>query len=191
LKFLFNKKQGRTNLLPFQRWALASLQRNPDMIIAQCGKNLGPETIETVEYIKMVYRDHLNETVTYTFVPESAVPAAVLHIKKQLLTWIKDWKEILTKHELGKLQKLARTNEDPFPVFYVTFKAHKSPLKTCPINSCNRSLLFGLGIWVNDKLQAITHAQRSFLKSSAELKDECTSATVPGNCILFTADAVS
>jgi hypothetical protein len=132
-----------------------------------------------VDYIKMVYRDHLNDTVTYTFVPESAVPAAVARIKRELLTWIKDWKEILTKHEAGKLRKLSRENEDPFPVLYVTLKAHKTPLKTRPINSCNGSLLFGLGIWVDEKIQAITHAQRSFFKSSAELKFEYTSATVP------------
>jgi hypothetical protein len=190
-KFLFRKKHGRTNLLPFQCRALASLQRNPDLIVAQCDKNLGPATIKIVDYIKMVYSDHLNDTVTYTCVPESAIPAAVAHIKRELLAWIKDWKEILTKHEAGKLRKIARENEDPFPIFYVTLKAHKTPLKTRPINSCNGSLLFGLGTWVDDKLQAITHAQRSFFKSSAKLKDEYTSETVPPNCLLFTTDAVS
>jgi hypothetical protein len=65
---------------------------NPDLIVAQCDKNLGPYTTETVDYIKMVYRDHLNDTVTYTCVPESAVSAAVAHIKRKLITWIKDWK---------------------------------------------------------------------------------------------------
>jgi hypothetical protein len=69
-------------------------------------------------------------------------------------------------------------------------KAHKSPLKTRPINSCNGSLLFGHGVRVDDKLQPIAHARRSFFKSSAELKDEYTSATVPDNCLLITADAV-
>jgi hypothetical protein len=64
-----------------------------------------------VDYIKMVYRDHLNDTFTYTFVPEPAVPEAVAHIKRELLTWIKYWKEILTKHESGKLRKLASQNE--------------------------------------------------------------------------------
>jgi hypothetical protein len=110
----------------------------------------------------MVYHDHLNDTFPYTLVPESAVSAAVAHIKKQLITWIKDWKEILTKHEFGKLCKIARTNEDPFPVFYATIKAHKIPLKTRPRNSCNGSPLCGICIWVDDKLQAVTHAQRSF-----------------------------
>jgi hypothetical protein len=181
VKFLFRKKHDRTNLLPFQRRALASLQRNPDLIVAQCDKNLGPATIDTVDYIKMVYRDHLNDTVTYIFSPESAVPAAVVHIKRGLIIWIKDCKEILTKHETGKLRKLAREKEDPFPIFYVILKAHKTPLKTRPINSCNGSLLFGMGIWVDDKLQAIAHAQLSFFKSSAKLKDEYTSATVPPN----------
>jgi hypothetical protein len=191
VKFLFNKKHGRTNLLPFQRWALASLQRNPDLILAQCNKNLVPVTIEMVSYIKMVYRDHLNNTVTYTFVLESSVPEAVLRIKKQLLTWIKDWKEIPTKHELGKLRKLTRTDVDSFPVFYVTLKTHNSPIKTRPLNSYNGSLLFGLGIWVDEKFQAISNAQRSFFTSSAELNDKYTSATFPNNCLLFTADAVS
>jgi hypothetical protein len=44
---------------------------------------------------------------------------------------------------------------------------------------------------VDDNLKVITQVQHSFFKSSAELKDEYTSAGVPDNTLLFTADAGS
>jgi hypothetical protein len=64
---------------------------------------------------------------------------------------------------------------------------HKFPLKTRPIVSCSGTLLYYLGIWVDDKLQKI--AKR--FKSNFELKQEITAMELPPNATVFTADAVS
>ena len=70
-------------------------------------------------------------------------------------------------------------------------KVHKTPLKTRPIVSCSGSLLHALGVWVDDKLQIAARRQRSYFKSSLDLKKELTALNVPPNAYLFTADAVS
>jgi hypothetical protein len=139
----------------------------------------------------MVYRDHLDNTWTYTYIPAADAPQSIHNAKRLIETWINKCKAITTNMELRKLQKLLLTNEEPFPVLSVTINAHKSPLKTRRINSCVEILLYGLGLWVNDKLKVIIQVQQSFFKNSAELKDECTSAAIPENTLLFTVDAES
>ena len=54
------------------------------------------------------------------------------------------------------------SNISPYARFYLTLKAHKlkpghnvDDLKSCPIASCPGSLLHGLGMWVDHKLQEI------------------------------------
>ena len=44
---------------------------------------------------------------------------------------------------------------------------------------------------MDDKLQAIARSQRSYFKSSFDLKKELLSLRLPPNCLLFTADAHS
>jgi hypothetical protein len=70
-------------------------------------------------------------------------------------------------------------------------KVHKTPLKTRPIVSCSGSLLFALGIWIDDKLQPVARRQRSYFKSSYVLKQELIALHLPPNARLFTSDAVS
>jgi hypothetical protein len=57
--------------------------------------------------------------------------------------------------------------------------------------SANGSLLFGIGIWLDDQLKVVAQLQRSFFKSSADMQKKYTTADVPNNVTLFTADAVS
>ena len=70
-------------------------------------------------------------------------------------------------------------------------KVHKTPWTTRPIVSCSGSLLHSLGVWVDRKLQSVARSQRSYLKSSHQLKELLIHITLPPNAVLFTADAVS
>ena len=97
----------------------------------------------------------------------------------------------LTKNERKFLRTHLRTNKTPFPVFYLTMKVHKTPWTTRPIVSCSGSLLHSLGVWVDRKLQSVARSQRSYLKSSHQLKKLLIHITLPPNAVLFTADAVS
>jgi hypothetical protein len=80
---------------------------------------------------------------------------------------------------------------DPISTFYLLMKVHKSPLKTSPIVSCSGTLLYYLGIWVDDKLQKFARRQRSYFKSSFDPKQDRTTMELPPNATIFTADAVS
>ena len=64
-------------------------------------------------------------------------------------------------------------------------------LKSRPIVSCPGSLLHGLGIWVDRKLQEVAKNTISFFKNSLQLKEQLLKLNIPPNACLFTADAVS
>ena len=64
---------------------------------------------------------------------------------------------------------------------------HGQPTPLCPVPV----LLHILVIWVEQKLQDISTKQRSFIRSSEELKNIITKLCLPPSTRLFTADAVS
>jgi hypothetical protein len=70
-------------------------------------------------------------------------------------------------------------------------KIHKSPMKTRPILSLKGSLIHGIGLWSNDKLQQYATRQKAYFKSSFDLKTELVTMDVPPGAHLFIADAVS
>lgn len=182
---------GNKNLLPHQRRALNYLRNQTTFLVVQCDKNLGPAVIEREEYIRLVIRDHLSDESTYLRLSAADAKTLAVQIKATLESWISRYKSSLTKDERRFFKHHLATNEDPFATFYATMKVHKSPLKTRPIVSCSGSLLEAIGIWVDDKLQAIARSQRSYFKSSFDLKKELLSLRLPPNCLLFTADAQS
>lgn len=108
-----------------------------------------------------------------------------------LTQWLTNHASVLSPTERKYLRQLQKDNVDPFPVFYLLMKVHKTPLKTHPIVSCSGSLLYGLGIWIDNKLQVAAQSQRSYFRSSFALKEELVSLSIPPGCHLFTADAVS
>jgi hypothetical protein len=99
--------------------------------------------------------------------------------------------------ELGKNNRKFFVNnmsevEDPYPHFYLTFKIHKTPLKTRPIVAVSGSFLHALGRWLDDQLQPLVRKLPSFLASSWDLK-QCLERLppLPAHARLFTCDAVS
>ena len=188
---IFYKRHCRNNMLWHQRKALQYLQTNNDLIIVTCDKNLGPAVIEKATYIKRAYSDHLNDKTSYQQLdPTNAVRIAT-ELRLQLQRWIKNNTKLLSKAEKKFLIYHLAHNKDPFPVFYMTMKVHKTPWKTRPIVSCSGSLLQPLGIWVDRKLQQVACKQQSYLKSSKDLKSELIKLHLPSNATLFTADAIS
>ena len=86
----------------------------------------------------------------------------------------------------------------PYARFYLTLKAHKlkpgqnvDNLKSRPIVSCPGSLLHGLGMWVNRKLQEIAQKTIFYFKNTLELKQQLLHLNLPPNALLFTADTMS
>ena len=192
IKSMVQLKKCRSNLLPHQRVALDYLRNQTDLLVVQCDKNLGPALIERSEYIKLAYRDHLDDGDTYEWLTPAQGRNHAARIKRQLLQWLKTHKKVLQKAEKRFLQHHIDDNKDPFATLYLTVKVHKGPpFKTRPVVSCSGSLLSGIGTWVDDKLQIAAKKQRSYFKSSFDLKRLLSSLQIPANASLFIANARS
>ena len=91
-----------------------------------------------------------------------------------------------------------KSNQSPFGCFYLTLKVYKpkqgqtgDQLKSRPIVSCPGSLLHGLGVWVDRKLQEVAKNTISYFKNTLKLKKHLLELHLPTNARLFTANAVS
>ena len=108
---------------------------------------------------------------------------------------MKTFNKTLTKMERAFLKQGLDNNKKAFAGFYLTLKAHKlklgqnvTHLKSRPIVACPGSLLHPLGIWIDQKLQAIAKQQESYFHNSFELHQQLCSTAYPPNAKLFTAD---
>ena len=143
-------------------------------------------------------QDHLSDTTTYKSLTTSEIDRYSSDITKNILGWLKTHHKTLTKMERAFLRKKLKSNQSPYARFYLTLKAHKlkpgqtvDQLKSRPIVSCPGSLLHGLGVWVDRKLQEVAQRTVSYFKNTLELKKELLDLNLPTNACLFTADAVS
>ena len=186
------KKRGKANLLPHQMKALQKLRNDRSILVVQCDKNLGPATIERDRYIEMAIDDHLSDSTTYKKIHPNHIQQEKQKLKDKVKRWIKKYgKDACTKKELKFIQRTVAQNKEEFAHFYLTMKVHKTPLKSRPIVSYSGTLLEGIGIWLDSKLQPVAKAMRSYLKSSFDLKQDLSNLQLPPGCKLFTADAVS
>ena len=60
---------------------------------------------------------------------------------------------------------------------------------TCPVFSDITSIPHGLGKWVTEKLLPIAEKQPSYFKDSFALKEQIDQLSLPGNALVWTADA--
>jgi hypothetical protein len=181
----------RPNLLRHQRHALQLLREQKDFLVVHCDKNLGPAIIERDAYLRLALDDHLQDRDTYKYLGPNAVADHKARIKNEFAAWFKRHKKVLSKSERLFLMTHTAECTDFWPYFYLLMKVQKTPLKTRPIVSCAGSFLYALGVWVDDKLQAYAKKQKSYFKSSFDLKQELTTIVVPDNAVLFTSDAIS
>ena len=101
--------------------------------------------------------------------------------------------------ECAFIREELKTNQSPFVRFYLTLmKAYKlkpgqmvDQLKSRPIISCPGSLLHGLGVWVDSKLQEVAQKTISYFKNMLELNKRLLELHLATNTRLVTVDAVS
>jgi hypothetical protein len=198
LNSLFKKRRGKTNLLPHQQCALRQLQQQQDFLIVPCDKNLGPAIIQTEDYMRIAFRDHLSDRNTYRRLKPNEVAIIPVQLTNAVEAWMKEHKQWLSKMERKFIKKELEENKNPFARFYLTLKAHKlkqgqnvQHLKSRPIVSCPGSLLHPLGLWIDRQLQPVAACQPSYFKNSYALREELLQMELPPNAVLFTADATS
>lgn len=195
---LFRRRKGLPNLLPHQNRALSNLTKQQTFLICPCDKNLGPAIIERHDYLRIAFKDHLNDKRTYRLLSTSESKTVNSQMEQALVNWLKTYHKSMTKMERTFLKNHLNDNKNRFAKFYITLKAHKlkpgqnvNNLKSRPIVSCPGSLFHHLGIWVDRKLQELAKQQTSYFKNSFELRQQLTTTTYPKGAKLFTADAIS
>ena len=100
--------------------------------------------------------------------------------------------------ERAFIREELNSNQSPYARFYLTLKAHKlkpgqtvDHLKSQPTVFCPGSLLHGLSVWVDRKLQEVDQKTISYFKNTLELKKQLLELHLPTNARLFTANAMS
>jgi hypothetical protein len=115
--------------------------------------------------------------------------------KGQLLMAFRDWikrnNNVITKNEDKYFKRHIATNTDPFGVFYLLMKVHKTPVASRGIISGIGILLPALRTWVDTKHQYLAHHRPTYFESSYELKKMLSTITLPPHTFLFAVDAIS
>jgi hypothetical protein len=187
---LYKCRRSHNNLLPYQRRALRWLRTQDDFVIASCDKNLGPCILEKTQYISRV-RGLLSNREAYLRLSEAEAHLQVGNLRTALHDWLHDYKHKLPKNEYAFLARHLKNCQHPFGAFYILLKIHKTPIAERPVVSFSGSLLHALATWCDSKLQPLAQAQRSYIKSSEELKNLLCAFDLPPNAKFFTADARS
>ena len=151
----------------------------------------------TSRYIALVYKDHLNDKKTYRRLSRANALNELDRIKKQVLAWLKKYKDIIPDSEKTYIKRSTSITNDKgeylFAHFYVTGKVHKAgPLKTRPIVSVSGSILEGIGKWVDRYMQPYARNTTNYVSSSQDLLKKLSKLPkLPLTVQLFTFDARS
>ena len=132
-------------------------------------KNLGTCLVDTSEYVKRAFRDHLHNRNAYRELSERTAEIQMDIVRDKLQLWLKKHHNVLTCHE-RKFVNESLNQPNDMAVFYQTIKIHKNPWSTRPIISCPGTPLFHLGKWIDHKLQIIANRQPSYFKDSLTLQ---------------------
>jgi len=91
--------------------------------------------------------------------------------------------------------KWKKHNDPPLAQMYLLAKVHKTPLATRPIISVSGTILYGLGRWLDYKLQCLIKDYPDrfpfYIKSSRHMVDKLREMQVDDTCQFFSCDAVS
>jgi hypothetical protein len=161
LKKLFKPRPARPNLLPIQSRVLSDLKSQQDFLIVPTDKNLVPSIIEKEEYIRTAMRDYLNVTANYKVLGNLHQVQATHHLKVSIVQWLKVHKDSISKSERKHIKQHLTNNKSPFGRFYLHMKVHKKKpnelIPSRPIASCPSSLLYPIGVFIDDKLKVVAH----------------------------------
>lgn len=206
LSKVFKSKEYPSNLRPHELEILSNLKADDLIVIALADKNLGPCAVTLRQYILDGLK-HLCDESTYEILSETEAKARLREISDAIDKWIEKFEPRRPKEEEPIREGAGAINEndviyirhkkteawanDPFSYFYLTYKIHKTPLKTRPVVSTCGCVSFGIAQWVDVMLQPMAKAQQSYFKDSRALKKLLDNLYIPSNASVFSFDAVA
>ena len=185
-----------SNLSILQKSHLHTLHKHKDFVILMCDKNLGPAILERVEYIKMVLKEHLHDTTTYTNLTEEIAHHQLNDMRKKTLKLFVKHAPYLSDFELKYFRTflLKLPTNIRIPQFYGMPKVHKlkvpTPLR--PVIAQCGSFTAYISTWLDTQLQKLTPFLPSYIKDSNELLSTIDILPqLPINAKIATTDATS
>jgi len=190
-----------------ERKRLIEIQRNPNVMVTDIDKNLGPAAIDTATYIRRALQDHLLNTLNYqplTFQEAEHLLDKVFLEAQTLLGKIVDNQQDaaslrtyfdrayhqqdkdVSRMESGRPQTLSVST------FYILPKVHKTPWKTRPVASQRGSIHEPIARWLDYMLQQVLPLCHSYLNNGEELQTLLFNLdTVPKDATIFSVDATA
>jgi hypothetical protein len=197
LKQSFRSRRVSSNLSPIQLHTLSILEKSKDFIVCPTDKNLGPCILEREQYIQQVFC-LLNDKDTYLRLSEFDASCFQTQLQGKLQAWFQKYIWIISSEDWKYLERTSNASNKSLDQlcahFYIMPKIHKSPWKPRPIVSYAGSFLYGLGKWLDKKLQPICRKLPTYCSSSFDLIADLKtyeSDFNPETDRLFTADANS
>lgn len=191
LKGNFRSRKAKSNLLLHQQKVLEELKSQPEIVIAQSDKGLGPCAVDLERYIKDGVR-HICDASSYEIISEEKGAEDMIALEFEIRDWLREnHRNVLKMHAKYIEKHLEKTREDPYGYAYQLYKLHKATIDTRLVVSDCGSLIHALGKWVNEMLQPIMLQQETYFKNTFELKRLLLElGPIPNNASLFTYDAI-
>ena len=121
---ILNNTRPSSNLSSIQQNLMKTMKDNPDFIIVNTDKNLGPAIIEREVYIKNILTEHLN-TKTYKSITANEAHDILVKLERELTFLVTiEHERDLTDGEKQYFQQALATS-DRIAQFYGTAKVHK------------------------------------------------------------------
>jgi hypothetical protein len=184
-----NRQRNLLNLTPLQKSTLQQLKANDKIIIKPTDKNLGPAVMDTNLYVQQILREHLL-TQDYQQLTQKEAEHKMERLKTTLKNAIAFHSASLSAAEKTFFQRSLRTRLR-LPIFYGLPKVHKSPVSLRPVVSSSSGLLTIFSTWLDYRMKELLPLIQSYTKNSFEVIKDLKNLTIPGNALLFSADAKS
>jgi len=184
-----NANRQLTNITPLQAKALATLQKNKNIVIKPTDKNLDPSVMDTIDYVDQILTEHLL-TDTYLQLTEGEAKYRLNDIKDTLKTLLANNANNLSKSELLFFKRSLQEHHR-IPIFYGLPKVHKQPVTLRPVVSTSGSLLAIFSTWLDYRIKELLPLVQSHVKNSFTALAELKNLFIPNNALLFAADATS
>lgn len=183
-------KTCKNNLTQNQQKILHALKKDRDFIILPSDKNLGPAIMNRAVYKERVLTEHLLSSA-YKHIPLEQATALLKKTTASLKFLYRQNKNQLSKPECQFFER-SFTEQHRTPMFYMTPKVHKQPVKFRPVVSCINSFNAIFSTWLDFKMKSLLHCIPTYLKDSNDLLKQIKSLPpLPPNAKLFTADATA
>jgi hypothetical protein len=186
------KQPPQFNLTREQHQLMKLLQSDDRFIVCQTDKNLGPAVIERDAYIRLTLKDHLSDETTYQLLSTEERDTILSTTRQRYVQMLAHHSKSLRKAEKTYFERSMKLHDYRTPLFYITMKVHKTPLKSRPVTSTVNSLSNVFSKWLDYRMKELIPLSKSHLRDSYQvLKELKAIGKLPASAKLFTSDAVS